>query len=171
MEAPLFDTEDAIRINIRAEALGNEAFVQAIRTGRYQQVAVMTLPPDGEIGERVLDHTDQLFVVVDGMGEARIGQWALGVESGDLVFVEAGTRHNIVNRAVAPLRLIAVWAEPLVAPRTVARTPSDARIVCTSPDPAIGLAPGRRLHPDPALAHGSRSHDLDDAPSSGRRGS
>jgi mannose-6-phosphate isomerase-like protein (cupin superfamily) len=41
------------------------------------------------------------------------------VEAGDLVFVEAGTRHNIINRATLPLRLIPVFAPPSYAPGTV----------------------------------------------------
>ena len=76
-------------------------------------------PLYAEIGEEVRPDTDQLFVVVDGVGEARVGDRHLAVHEGDLIHVPAGTRHNIVNRATLPLRLIAVLVPPAYAPGTV----------------------------------------------------
>jgi mannose-6-phosphate isomerase-like protein (cupin superfamily) len=45
---------------------------------------------------------------------------------GDLLFVEAGTRHDIVNRSAAPLRLITVYSPPEHAPGTVHETKAEA---------------------------------------------
>lgn len=118
----IFETEGATRVDIRAEALINHAFMRVIHTGSREQIVVMTLPPDAEIGDEVHPNTDQLFVVVEGNGEARVGAYELGVEAGDLVFVEAGTRHNIINRATIPLRLITVLAPPAYAPGAIVRT-------------------------------------------------
>jgi mannose-6-phosphate isomerase-like protein (cupin superfamily) len=115
----VFETEGAIRVDIRAEALINHAFLRVIHTGTREQIAVMTLPPDAEIGDEVRPDTDQLFVFVEGNGEARVAGYELAVEAGDLVRVEAGTRHNIINRATIPLRLITVFAPPAYAPGTV----------------------------------------------------
>jgi mannose-6-phosphate isomerase-like protein (cupin superfamily) len=115
----IFETEGATRVDVRAEALINHAFLRVIHTGSREQIVVMTLPPDGDIGDEVHPQTDQLFVVVEGNGEARVGAYELAVEAGDLVFVEAGTRHNIINRATIPLRLITVLAPPAYAAGTV----------------------------------------------------
>jgi mannose-6-phosphate isomerase-like protein (cupin superfamily) len=123
MEAPVFETETATRVSIRAEALINEALIHVIHTGAHQQIIVMTLPPDGEIGEAVHPETDQLFVVIEGMGQAFVGEYELGVQPGDLIFVRAGTRHNIVNRAVAPLRLITVLSPPAYPPGAIVEIP------------------------------------------------
>ncbi len=114
------------RINLRAEAMANNAFRRVVHTGRHEQVTVMALPPDGEIGEEIHADSDQLFVIVDGTGEARVGDLVLGVWPGDLVFVPAGTRHNMRNRAVAPLRLVTVHAPPLHDPGTVHASRADA---------------------------------------------
>jgi mannose-6-phosphate isomerase-like protein (cupin superfamily) len=118
----IFETEGATRVDVRAEALINHAFLRVIHTGSREQIVVMTLPPDGDIGDEVHPQTDQLFVVVEGNGEARVGAYELAVEAGDLVFVEAGTRHNIINRATIPLRLITVLAPPAYAAGTVIGT-------------------------------------------------
>ncbi len=119
MFSTIFETEGATRIDIRAEALINHAFLRVIHTGTREQIVVMTLPPDAEIGEEVHPGADQLFVVVEGNGEARVGDLDLAVEAGDLLFVEAGTRHNVINRATLPMRLITVLSPPEYAPGMV----------------------------------------------------
>ncbi|MGA2500737.1 MAG: cupin domain-containing protein [Tepidisphaeraceae bacterium] len=118
----IFETEDATRVDIRAEALINHAFLRVIHTGSREQILVMTLPPYAEIGDEVRPDTDQLFVVVEGNGEARVGPDELAMEAGDLVFIDAGTKVNIINRATIPLRLITVLAPPAYAPGTIVRT-------------------------------------------------
>ena len=119
MDTYPIDTEEATRVNIRTQALINDAFLRVIHTGPHEQIVVMTLPLDGESGEKVSPDTDQFFVFVDGLGEARVGAYVLGVEPGDLIYVPAGTRCNIVNRAVAPLRLIAVYGPPALEPGAI----------------------------------------------------
>jgi len=118
----ILETEGATRVGIRAQAYINQAYLRVIHTGVHEQIAVMTLPFDTELGEKVRPATDQLFLVVDGVGEARVGDCQLAVEAGDLIPVEAGTRYNIVNRATLPLRLITVFAPPVYAPGTIHET-------------------------------------------------
>ncbi len=113
-------------IAVRAAALTSSAFVRVVHTGSHEQTTVMTVPPDGETGEAVRAGIDQLFLVVEGTAEARVADLALGLWPGDVVFVEAGTRHNIVNRAVVPLRLVTVSAPPAHAPDSVYLTRADA---------------------------------------------
>ena len=122
MSEPPIDTQVPIRLDLRAEAIANEAFLHVIRTGRHLQVAVMAIPPYGEIGAEVRPESDQLFVIVDGTGEAHVGNLVLGVWPGDVVFVEGGTRHNIVNRGAAPLRLVAAGAPAINGPGAIRRT-------------------------------------------------
>jgi mannose-6-phosphate isomerase-like protein (cupin superfamily) len=43
------------------------------------------------------------------------------------VFVRAGTRHNIVNHGVVPMRLVTIYAPPAHAPGTVHLTKADAQ--------------------------------------------
>ncbi|HJW21348.1 MAG TPA: cupin domain-containing protein [Candidatus Limnocylindrales bacterium] len=119
-------TEASDRVDIIAHARANDAFRRVIHTGAHEQVVVMTLPPDGEIGAEVHPNTDQLFIIVEGTAEARLGETASQAVANDLVFVGAGTRHNIVNRGAVPLRLITVYAPPAHAPGTVHLTKAEA---------------------------------------------
>ncbi len=119
-------TEASDRVDIVARARANDAFRRVIHTGAHEQVVVMTLPPDGEIGAEVHPNTDQLFIIVEGTAEARVGDLVSQAIENDLVFVAAGTRHNIVNRGVTPLRLITVYAPPQHAPGTVHLTKAEA---------------------------------------------
>lgn len=125
MNLPL-PTEEAIRLSIFAEARTNDAFRRVIHTGQHSQVVVMTLPPDGEIGDEVHATTDQVFIVVEGVAEARVGDRALAAQVNDLVFVAAGVRHNIVNRGQAPLRLITIYSPPAHPAGTVHSTRAEA---------------------------------------------
>lgn len=112
MTTPMFETEHAPRVSLRGEALINEAFLRVIQTGSHAQVAVMTVPAGATIGSRALSETDCVYVVAEGKGEALVGNLEFGIQPGDLVLVHAGTVHDIVNRAAAALRLLAVLAPP-----------------------------------------------------------
>jgi mannose-6-phosphate isomerase-like protein (cupin superfamily) len=113
-------------VDILAAARGNDAFRREIATGEHEQVVVMTIPPDGEIGEEVHPDTDQVLVFVDGRAEARLDGQASDVGPNDLVFVGAGTRHNFLNRGAGPLRLITIYAPPEHPAGTVHQTKADA---------------------------------------------
>lgn len=116
----------ADRIDIMKAAWTNEAFRREILTGAHEQVVVMTIPVEGEVGEEVHQDTDQVFVFLDGHGEAVLDGATSVVVTNDLVFVRAGTRHNIVNTGSAPLRLITIYAPPEHPVGTVHLTKAEA---------------------------------------------
>jgi mannose-6-phosphate isomerase-like protein (cupin superfamily) len=151
VRAPVFETEDATRVDVRAEASINDAFMHVIHTGAHEQLAVMTLPPDDETGDEVHEAMDQVIVFVEGVGEARVGEYSLDVRPGDLVFVEAGTRHNVVNRATLPLRLITVFAPPAYGPGTILLTKEEYLAAKTRPGSIEGSSRPRALRPGPRL--------------------
>ena len=126
MSSYTLDTERSERVHIRGMALTNDAFRRVVHTGAHEQIVVMTLRAREAIGAESHPDTDQLFIVVEGSGEARIGEHSLEMIPGDLVFVEAGMRHDIINRSAMPLRLITVYAPPAHAPGTVHQTKAEA---------------------------------------------
>lgn len=119
-------TESAISVDVIAAARRNDAFRRVIDTGKHEQVVVMAISPGGDIGSEVHPDTDQVFIFVDGRGEAEVGGESRPVAANDLVFVRAGTRHNFINRGDGPLRLITIYAPPQHAPGTVHQSKADA---------------------------------------------
>ena len=113
-------------IDIVAAALSNDAFRRVVQTGDHEQVVIMTIVAGGEIGDEVHPDTDQVFIFVEGRGEAKIDGESRAVGPNDLVFVHAGSRHNFLNRGDGPLRLITIYAPPAHAPGTIHQTQAEA---------------------------------------------
>lgn len=97
-------------------------FRQVLWTGTRTQLVIMTIPPDGEIGEEVHEGIDQILTFVSGIGEARVAGETRQVAPGDLVVVPAGTKHNFVNAGPNPLVLYTVYGPPEHADGVVHRT-------------------------------------------------
>ena len=113
-------------IDILAAARTNDAFRRVVQTGDHEQVVVMSIPPGGEIGDEVHPDTDQVFLFVSGRGEVVIDGQHRAVGPDDLVFVHAGSRHNILDRGDGPLRLVTIYAPPAHAAGTVHETKAEA---------------------------------------------
>ena len=116
----------AFNVDIVETAKANTFFRQVLSTGTHAQVVVMSIPPDGEIGEEVHEHVDQVLAFVEGEGVAILEGEESPVGPDRLVHVPAGMRHNFVNRGSIDLRLFTVYAPPQHAPGTIHRTKADA---------------------------------------------
>jgi mannose-6-phosphate isomerase-like protein (cupin superfamily) len=115
-------------LDLMAAARSNDAFRRVVETGVHEQVVVMTIPVGEDIGEEVHRDTDQVFIFVSSHGEAVLDGAVTLVAPNDFLFVHAGTRHNIVNHGVVPMRLVTVYAPPEHAPGTVHLTKADAEV-------------------------------------------
>lgn len=100
-------------------------FRRVLWTGGNTQLVIMTIPPDGEIGEEVHEGIDQILTFVSGTGEARVDGETKAVNPGDLVVVPSGLRHNFVNTGPNPLVLYTVYGPPDHADGAVHRTKAD----------------------------------------------
>ncbi|MFC0530617.1 cupin domain-containing protein [Phytohabitans kaempferiae] len=104
----------------------NPDFRRVLWTGQHVQLVIMTIPPDGEIGEEVHETTDQILTFVSGVGEAKVGGQIRKVAQGDLVAVPAGTKHNFVNKGPNPLVLYTVYGPPEHADGAIHQTKEEA---------------------------------------------
>ncbi|BCB81708.1 hypothetical protein GCM10022251_15540 [Phytohabitans flavus] len=104
----------------------NPDFRRVLWTGQHVQLVIMTIPPNGEIGEEVHENTDQILTFVSGVGEATVGGRTRKVTQGDLVAVPAGTKHNFVNTGPNPLVLYTVYGPPEHADGAVHKTKEQA---------------------------------------------
>ena len=87
-------------------------FRRVLWTGEHAQIVVMTIPPGGQIGEEVHEHTDQILTFVSGTGEADLNGHTHPIDAGDQCAVPAGARHNFRNTGDEPLVLYTIYSPP-----------------------------------------------------------
>jgi mannose-6-phosphate isomerase-like protein (cupin superfamily) len=85
----------------------------------------MALKPSEEIGAEV-HKLDQFFRVEEGNGEAVLDGVRTAIGAGYAVVVPAGTKHNIINTGVAPLKLYTLYAPPNHRDGVIHHTRADA---------------------------------------------
>ena len=101
-------------------------FRRVLWTGEHTQLVIMTIPPDGEIGEETHDENDQILSFVSGLGKAVVDGKTKKVGPGDVVIVPAGVKHNFLNDGPNPLVLYTVYGPPDHADGAVHRTKEEA---------------------------------------------
>ncbi|MFI5958014.1 cupin domain-containing protein [Cryptosporangium sp. NPDC051539] len=111
---------------IATEAEKSPDFRRVLWTGDHTQLVIMTIPPNGEIGEEVHEDTDQILTFVSGVGEARVSGQTRKIAAGDLVVVPAGRKHNFVNTGPNPLVLYTIYGPPDHAEGAVHKTKEEA---------------------------------------------
>jgi mannose-6-phosphate isomerase-like protein (cupin superfamily) len=116
----------AVNVDIVKATKANTFFRQVLSTGQHSQVVVMSIPPEGEIGEEIHEDIDQVLAFVEGEGVAILDGEESPVGPDRLVHVPAGMRHNFVNRGSADLRLFTVYAPPRHARGTIHKTQAEA---------------------------------------------
>ena len=112
--------------DIKKLAKENQNFRKVLYTGERSQLVVMSIPVSGDIGEEVHEVTDQIIVIVDGKSEAILHGETRVVDEHGLVFVPAGTLHNLRNIGSEDLKLYTVYAPPQHLDGTIHRTKEDA---------------------------------------------
>lgn len=112
--------------DIKQEAKHNDNFRKVLHTGKHCQIVAMALAPNEEIGEEVHPQTDQLLFIVDGKGKAIVEEDHRDIEEHDVVFVEAGAKHNVINTHEEPLKLFTIYAPPAHKDGFVAATKEEA---------------------------------------------
>jgi mannose-6-phosphate isomerase-like protein (cupin superfamily) len=112
--------------NMRVQAMVNTDFRKVIETGQHMQVALMSIPPGGEIGEEVHQDSDQVLYIIDGAGTAVLDGMSTIFNSGDLVIVPAGMRHNFITQDGNAMKLIVTYSPPHHPNGTVHTTKADS---------------------------------------------
>jgi mannose-6-phosphate isomerase-like protein (cupin superfamily) len=112
--------------NIKKITKQNQFFRQVIYTGPNSQLVVMSIAPGEEIGEETHPKTDQLLIIVDGEGQAVLDGKPQPADEHNVIFVTAGTSHNIQNTGRKDLKLFTIYSPPAHAEGTVHKTKEEA---------------------------------------------
>lgn len=112
--------------NIEEETLKNTNFRKVLYTGTYQQLVVMSLKPNEEIGMEVHPKVDQFFRIEAGEAKFVIDGEEILVHPEEVVIVPAGSNHNVINISAGDLKLYTIYAPPNHPDGTVHKTKDEA---------------------------------------------
>ncbi len=112
--------------NIKKQAEENTYFRQVLETGEHTQVVIMSILPGEEIGEEVHEKEDQVLYLISGSGECVLEGERQSYNTGDLVLVRAGTKHNFINTGSVDLKIITTYSPPHHPAGTIHKTKQDA---------------------------------------------
>ncbi|MFT4147919.1 MAG: cupin domain-containing protein [Micrococcaceae bacterium] len=105
-------------VNIEKTTLENENYRTTIWTGKNLQLTVMSINPGHDIGLEVHDDHDQFLRVEAGTGRVQMGpaedQLTFDQEAtdDDVIFVPAGSWHNVTNVGNEPLKVYSIYSPP-----------------------------------------------------------
>lgn len=123
---------DPYVINIEEATLANENFRSTLWTGPQLQLTVMSIPVGGDIGLEVHEGIDQFLRLEQGKGRCQMGPsedslpFDKEVSDDWVIFVPAGTWHNVTNIGDEPMKVYAIYAPADHLPGTMHKTQQDA---------------------------------------------
>jgi mannose-6-phosphate isomerase-like protein (cupin superfamily) len=108
--------------DIKQTTVENAFYRKVVYTGPYSQLTVMSIPAGGETGEENHQEHDKMLFIVRGKGKSILNRRTRDVGKHDVVFVPAGTLHNLANSGRHDLKVFVVYSPPVYAHGTVHKT-------------------------------------------------
>lgn len=105
-------------VDLQKVAQQNDNYRSTLWTGTQMQVTLMSIPVNELIGMEVHPDHDQLIRIEEGVGLIQFGEHKFSLYDQYLafpnyvIFVPAGTWHNIVNIGNQPLKISSTYAPP-----------------------------------------------------------
>lgn len=101
------------KTDIEKTTLKNSYYRRVLYTNPKQQLVVMSLLPGEEIGMEKHQKTSQFIRVEAGKGLAIIGGKRKRLQDGDIVMINPGILHNIINTSkMKKLKLYTLYSPP-----------------------------------------------------------
>lgn len=112
--------------NIEQATLTNNNFRKVLFTGEHEQLVVMSLKPNEDIGEETHD-VDQFVRIEQGEGEVVMDGKSSPIHAESAFVIPAGTKHNVVNNSDdEELKLYSVYSSPQHEDGAVHKTKEEA---------------------------------------------
>jgi mannose-6-phosphate isomerase-like protein (cupin superfamily) len=112
--------------DIKRLTVNNGFYRRVLHTGQHSQLVLMSVPPEGETGEHNEKDTDKILFIVKGTAASVLNKRTRKAGKRDMIFVPAGSLHNLINTGRHDLRLFVVYSPPLYADGTIHKTSEDA---------------------------------------------
>jgi len=119
-------------LDIEDATLANDNFRATLWTGSHLQLTVMSIPVGESIGLEVHHENDQFLRVEQGKGRVEMGPsntevtFTAEVAADWVIFVPAGTWHNVINTGDDELKLYTLYGPADHLPGTLHPTKQDA---------------------------------------------
>ena len=98
--------------NIKELTLENNNYRHVLSTTPTQQLVLMSLQPNEEIGIEVHPYTTQFIRIEQGTGEAIMDDTYFDLEDDDVIIIPPNTLHNVTNTGDQPLKLYTIYSPP-----------------------------------------------------------
>ena len=116
-------------INIEEKTRQSEYFREVLHTSQHNQLVVMSLNPNEEIGMEVHEIVDQFIRVESGEGKAILNEEEHSISDGFAIVVPAGIQHNIINTSSEKkLKLYTIYSPAHHKDKTIHKTKQDAEM-------------------------------------------
>ena len=119
-------------VDIEKATLENDNYRTTLWTGAHLHLTVMSIQPGHDIGLEVHDDHDQFLRVEAGTGRVQMGparddlSFDETVTDDWVIFVPAGSWHNVTNTGDEPLQVYSIYSPPEHPHGTIHATKADA---------------------------------------------
>ncbi len=115
-------------LNLEQATLDNYDYQSVLYTGKYMQLALMSLETGEDTGWNTNTRSDQLVRIESGSGLCLLNDEAYEFQANDAVFIPAGSRHNILNNNDSTeLKLYVLFSRPVLKDKISRATKEEAR--------------------------------------------
>jgi len=83
-----------------------------LAAGQHLYAGMNCFLPGQEHKAHVHSDQDKLYYVLEGSGEAQVGEELTRVSAGDLILATAGVLHGLRNTGAGPLSVLVVFSPP-----------------------------------------------------------
>lgn len=119
-------------VNIAEVTKQNDTYRTALWTGKHLQLTLMSIDVGDDIGLEIHPDVDQFLRIEEGQGIVKMGSKKDSLDFKEkvcddyVIFIPAGTWHDVINTGNIPLKMYSIYAPPNHPHGTVQQTKKDA---------------------------------------------
>ena len=117
------NSETVVIVNSEKKTKLNTNYRKVLYTTAQQQLVLMSLLPEVEIGTEKHLFSTQFIRIVQGKALAVINNEEFKLNEGEIIIIPANTKHNIINTSTRhSLKLYTIYSAPVHKPGLIEKT-------------------------------------------------